>query len=431
MGVKVFTNVMIYDYENFIKNGYVRFDKEIVEVGDMKDFKKNPDDEVTDLNGYMVLPGFINSHTHIYSTFARGMIVPYDPKSFKDILLQLWWKLDAKLDEEAVYYSGLVSAVELIKNGVTTVIDHHASGMIIKGSLSSLKKAVVDEGKMRGIFCFETSDRFDVDEAIEENVEFMKERSEKHAGMFGLHASLSLSDETLKKVSEVLKGRPIHIHVAESYEDEQDSIEKSGMRVVERLEKFGLLTKNSILAHCVHINKNEAKILKDKGVYIAVNVTSNMNNAVGLPKTTLFKEYGIPIVIGNDGLGYNITRDWMNLYFSQKLICGKPTYFSLNDLFEGVKNGYKLASELLNVKIGKIQKGYRADFTVVKYTPPTPMDESNIAGHVFFGVFDKPDIRHVLVDGEYLMKDGKTHLSESEIYEKASSVARKVWKRLK
>ena len=429
--MKVFINTMIYDYEKFIKNGYIKFDEEIVEVGDMKNYKENPEDEVVDLSDHLVLPGFINSHMHIYSTFARGMIVPYNPKSFKDILLQLWWKLDSKLDEEAVYYSGLVSAVELIKNGVTTVIDHHASGMVIKGSLNILKKAVVDEGKMRGIFCFETSDRFDVDEAIEENVEFMKERSEKHAGMFGLHASLSLSDDTLRRVSESFEDGPIHIHVAESYEDEQDSMEKSGLRVVERLEKFGLLTKNSILSHCVHINENEASILKNKEVYIAVNVTSNMNNAVGLPKTKLFKEYGIPIVIGNDGLGYNITRDWMNLYFSQKLLYENPTYFSIDDLYEGIKNGYKLASELLEIKLGKIEKGYKADFTVVKYVPPTPIDESNISGHVFFGIFDKPDIKHVLVDGEYLMKNGQIHLNEKEIYNEASKVAKKVWERLR
>ena len=425
----VIKNAMIFDFDRFIEKGYIRFGKEIEEVGRMEDYVPKGDEEI-DFSGKLVLPGFIVGHAHIYSTFARGMIVPFNPKSFKDILEQLWWKLDAKLDLEAVKYSGLVSAIEYIKNGVTTVIDHHASGMAIRGTLRTLKEAVVDTGKLRGIFCFETSDRFPVDETIEENLDFMKERSEKHAGMFGLHASLSLSDDTLKKVAKVLEGRPIHIHVAESAEDEEDSLKKSGMRVVERLDRFGLITEDSILAHCVHINEKEAEIIAERNAVIALNVTSNMNNAVGLPKTKLFKEKGIRMIIGNDGLGYNIARDWMNLYFSQKLLYGEPTYFSLEDLKEAIRNTYELASKLLGVKIGKIEKGYKADFTVVEYVPPTPISEENAMGHFFFGVLDSPKVTDVLVDGEFLMRDGKVHLDVEGIYSEARRVAKAVWERL-
>ncbi len=425
----VFKNVMIFDWEGFIENGFIRFGKKIEQVGSMDEYREAKGEKVYDLKGHLVMPGFINAHMHIYSTFARGMIIPYNPKSFKDILEQLWWKLDSKLDEEAVYMSGLVSAVELVKNGVTVVIDHHASGQI-RGSLQALRRAVVDEGGLRGIFCFETSDRFNVDDCIRENLEFMESSSERHAGMFGLHASLSLSDETLEKVSKVLSGKPVHIHVAESEEDEADSLEKYGMRVVERLEKHALLNQNSILAHCVHVNERELEILKDRGVYIAVNPTSNMNNAVGLPDVRAFKEKDIPVIIGNDGLGYNITRDWMNIYFSQKLKSGSPVFYSLNDLKESIDAAYGLVSELLGVKLGRIKPGYEADMVVLKYTPPTPMNERNAAGHVFFGVFDKPDVRFVTVEGKLLMENGKLRLDEQEIFKEARVVARKVWERL-
>ncbi len=429
--MKVFKNVMIYDYEKFYKNGYLVFDREIIEVGEMENYKEIKNAEEYDLKGKLLMPGFINSHMHIYSAFARGMIVPFNPKTFSDILKQLWWKLDAVLDEEAVYYSGLVSGVELLKNGVTTVIDHHASGEIIKGSLNTLKKAVTDEIGLRGIYCFETSDRFDVNSAIEENLEFMEKTSEKHAGMFGLHASLSLSDETLKKVGEVLDGKPIHIHVAESSEDEEDSMKKWGMRVIERLEKHGLLTKNSILAHCVHVNESEIDIMKKHEIFVAMNVTSNMNNSVGLPNYNKFKKAGIKVLIGNDGLGFNITRDYLNFFFSQKLVGGSPTSVGIEDLFNAIKNGYKLASELLNVKLGKIEKGYKADFVVLNYTPYTPVDETNVAGHIVFGVYDKPEITDVLIDGEFLVRNGELKVDYENIYKKAEQVAQKVWKKLK
>ncbi len=426
----VFKNATLFDFDHFVENGYLRFDGEIREVGDMSGYSEEEGDEVYDLQGKLVMPGFINGHTHIYSTFARGMIVPFNPRSFSDILKQLWWKLDSKLDLEAVYHSGLVSAVEFIRNGVTTVIDHHASGMAIRGTLRELKKAVVDIGGLRGIFCFETSDRFDVDQAIEENLEFLRTRSEKHAGMFGLHASLSLSNETLRRVSEVLGNAPVHVHVAESEEDEVDSVSKYGMRVVERFEKFGLMNENSIFAHCVHVNEDEAEKIAKHGVYVAVNPTSNMNNAVGLPKLELFMGKGIKVIVGNDGLGYNITRDWMNLYFSQKLEHSDPSFFSLDDLGKAIRNTYELASKVLGVNIGRLEKGYKADLVVLNYVPPTPMTEENAFGHAFFGVFDNPDIVHVLVDGNFLMKDRQLHLNVEDVFEEARKVAEKVWRRL-
>ena len=428
--MKVFKNVMIFDYERFYENGYIVFGDEILEVGNMEDYEEK-DGEVYDLRGKLAMPGFINSHMHMYSAFARGMIVPFNPKSFSDILKQLWWKLDSKLDEEAVYYSGLVSALEMLRSGTTVVIDHHASGMVVKGSLDALSKAVSDEVGMRGVYCFETSDRFDVKEAIEENLRFMEKRDEKKAGMFGLHASLSLSDSTLKKVSEVLDGRPIHVHVAESLEDEQDSLRKSGVRVVERLDGFGLLTEGSVLAHCVHIDDREADILKDRGVYVAFNVTSNMNNAVGLPRYDIFRDRGVKVVIGNDGLGFNITRDYLNFFFSQKLVLGNITSVGLEDLFGAIKNGYELASKLLGVKLGGIEPGYKADLVVLDYDPYTPVTEENVGGHVVFGIFDFPKVVHVLVDGEFLVKDGDVLFDEEGVYREARRVAEKVWERLR
>jgi cytosine/adenosine deaminase-related metal-dependent hydrolase len=222
--MKAFINATLYDFESFRENQYVLFEDEIIQVGPMDKFPGA--DEITDAIGCVLMPGLLNAHAHIYSTFARGMSVPFDPKSFQDILDQLWWKLDAKLDKESVYYSGLVSACECIQNGVTTVIDHHASGLYIKGSLNELKRSVCDEMGLRGIFCFETSDRFDIDECIEENIEFASHKSERCAGLFGMHASLSLSDDTLRKISQKTGDIPVHVHAAESIEDEDDCIKK-------------------------------------------------------------------------------------------------------------------------------------------------------------------------------------------------------------
>ena len=292
--MKTLINVNVFDFDSYKENQYVLFNNEIIDVGPMSEFMG--EGEVIDCRGYIVMPGLINCHTHIYSTFARGINLSFDPKSFKDILEKYWWKVDRACNKATVYYSGLVSGYDCINNGVTTVIDHHASGIDITGTLDELKKSLCNEVGIRGIFCFETSDRFDINKCIDENLKFASNRTEKSAGLFGMHASMSLNDKTMKRISERIGDLPIHIHVAESIEDENDCIEKYGITVIERLQKFNLLKENSILAHCVHINETEAEIIAKAKAYVAINPTSNMNNAVGLADYRLLKEKNLSLI---------------------------------------------------------------------------------------------------------------------------------------
>lgn len=276
--------------------------------------------------------------------------MPFNPKNFMDILYQLWWKLDGNLDKEAIYFSGLIYGIDCLKCGVTTIIDHHASGLYIRGSLMELKKSLCDYLGLRGIFCFESSDRFNIDECIEENIEFCKKASDKHCGVFGMHASLSLNDKSLNKISKAIENTPIHVHVAESIDDVLDCYKKYGKSIVERLDSFNLLKENSILAHCVHINEKEAQIISERNCYVVLNPTSNMNNAVGVSNYDVLRENNIKCMIGNDGLGANITRDYLNISFAMKNRLKSPTKFSLEDLKNVINNGYEYVSKMLGIK---------------------------------------------------------------------------------
>lgn len=427
--MKALVNAMLYDYESFHQNSYVLFDREIEAIGPMDEFPGA--DYVYDLSGSMVLPGLLNCHTHIYSAFSKGLNVPYNPKSLKDILDQLWWKLDGVLDGNAVYSSGLVYGIDCIKNGVTSIIDHHASGLIIKGSLELLKKAICDDLGLRGIFCFETSDRFDVEQCILENLDFGKQRTEKYAGMFGMHASMTLKDNTLNEISKKIGEMPVHIHVAEGIEDEECCRDEHGMDIVKRLYKFGLLNKDSLLSHCVHINENEAQLIALNNCVVALNPNSNMNNAVGLPDYKMFDKYKIKCVLGNDGLGANIARDCQSLVFSMHHNMKSPAMFGLNELRDVINNGYEYVGSLLNIKIGRIKKGYKADMIAVPYMPATPINEKNVLGHVFYGIFDGIHPKDVLVDGNFVMKDNSLFIDEQAVYRESEKEAAKAWARIK
>ncbi len=432
--MKAIINAKTYDFNNYKEKVYILFDRLIKKIGPMSEFntiEKELLDKVIDASGAIVMPGLINGHTHIYSSLSRGMNLPFNPKSFTEILEQLWWKLDGVLVKDDCYISAIVYGLESIKCGVTTLIDHHASGGDILGTLEKLQDGICRDLGMRGIFCFETSDRFDVEKCLDENINFSKIKNNECSSLFGMHASMTLSNETLDKISERKGKLPIHIHVAESMEDEVDSINKYKKTIVERLEEYKLLTKNSLLAHCVHINEYEAKLLKAHNVYVALNPTSNMNNAVGLPDYNLLKTHGIPCIIGNDGLGANITREFLNLTYSMKNKYSDPGNFNFSDLLELINNGYEYVSNHLGIKIGKIEEGYVSDLIIVPYNSPTCISDENIFAHIFFGVFDRFTPRDVICNGKLLMENDRPILPFEDIYEKSVLTSKKIWNILK
>jgi cytosine/adenosine deaminase-related metal-dependent hydrolase len=403
--MKAIIHTTLYDFKQYMENAYVIFDHHIHEVGPMDQFK-NKNYEIIDGRDQLVMPGLVAGHTHIYSTFARGLIIPFHPKNFQEILEQLWWRIDRHLDNEMTYYSGIVSAIDFVKSGVTTLIDHHASGVDILGSLNALQKSVCQVVGLRGAFCFEVSDRFHVDDAIAENVQFIEaHQTNKTRGLFGLHASMSLSEETLIKIKSVVKNTPVHIHVAESELDQEDCLNKYNERIVQRLARHHLLNEHSIIAHSIYVNDDELALIKKHNCVVAINFTSNMNNGVGLPDIHRFKKHGIPVIIGNDSISFSMTYEYMNVYYSNHHIDKTPIKFSLLDLQKIIEDTYQYASYTFDTKIGRIEKDYVADLIICPYVAPTPMNEKNAFGHVFFGLFHRLTPKQVFINGKEIIKN--------------------------
>ncbi len=394
--MKCIINARLYDFDQYISNGYILFDEQIKEVGLMKDLPIG-DYEIIDVKGDLVMPGLASGHTHLYSAFARGLSVPFAPTNFQDILDQLWWPTDRSLDLEMVYYSALSIAKENLLQGVTAIIDHHASG-VIEGSLSVLKKAVVDDAHLKAVFAFETSDRFDVSKCIAENNHFAQVNQKNVGSLFGAHASLSLSDETLNRIAHE-SNQSLHIHVAESIQDQEDSLEKYGTRVVKRLDEFNLVRKDSLFVHCLYLDDEELNILHKNQVTIAVNIGSNMNNGVGLPNISRFLAKGLNVIIGNDGLSSGITSEYLNVYYTSHLRQNSPLGLSLSQLKDLINNTYDYLSKRIKSPIGKFKTGFSSDFLVVPYKEITEVTDDNVLGHIFFGLFPNFKPKDVYIDG--------------------------------
>ena len=223
------------------------------------------EDRVIDCAGKLVTKSFGCGHHHIYSTLARGMPAPRKiPANFTEILQYVWWHIDKRLDLEMIEASALASAIYCAKNGVTFVIDHHASPLAIKDSLSTIAQAF-DRVGIAHMLCYEISDRDGEaprEEGLAETDSFL---AEGHQGHVGLHASFTVGDELLKKAVALAQKHDtgLHVHVAEDRADQEDALAKYGKRVVERLEEAGALElQKSIFAHCIHLSDREKELLR-------------------------------------------------------------------------------------------------------------------------------------------------------------------------
>lgn len=393
-----------------------------------------------DARGQFVMPGNICAHTHFYGAFARGMAIPGPaPKDFPDILQRLWWRLDRALLDIDVKYSTLVCLVDAIKHGTTTLIDHHASPNAIDSSLDQIADAVEEAG-VRVATCYEVTDRNGVEgmqAGISENVRFLYSLQERGngllAGTFGLHASLSLSDETLAACVDAAKNLStgFHIHVAEHEVDEYDSLHKYGKRTVDRLAAAGILGPQSLVAHAIHVDPAEMALLKETGTWVTHQPRSNMNNAVGAADIAGMMRLGIPVCLGNDGFSNNMWAEWKTAYLLHKAAHRDPRRATGLDIVQmAITNNAALTQVFWpELPQGKLVVGAAADVIFVDYQATTPLHAENLPWHIIFG-FEASMVTTTIVAGQVLMQDRQLlTLDEAEITARSRELAAEVWER--
>jgi putative selenium metabolism protein SsnA len=387
----------------------------------------------------VVLPGFINAHTHLYSSFARGLTRTKPARDFTGVLKNLWWRLDSALTSEDCYYSALVALLESIRHGTTTLVDHHASPRAVRASLGAIAQAVREAG-LRACLCYEVSDRDGARiarEGLAENAWFIRECQQRKDGhvraLFGLHASFTLSDDTLERAAtlghELRAG--FHIHVAEAQSDQVHAQRSFGMRVVERLKQFEILGRRSIAAHCTHVNRQEMELLAETQTAVAHNPQSNMNNAVGVANVVEMTRRGALVGLGTDAMTTNMLEELRVALWGQHLVQRNPAagfYEVVNALFV---NNPAIARMIFGLDLGELRRGAAADIVLVDYDPPTPLEDSNAFGHLVFGI-SQAAVDTTIVGGRVLMQHRrlKLDLDEERVNTRARELARKLWKRL-
>ncbi|NTW32779.1 MAG: amidohydrolase family protein [Bacteroidetes bacterium] len=378
-------------------------------------------DEVIDCKGKFVTKSFACGHHHVYSALSRGMGAPKkSPANFYEVLKYIWWTLDKCLDKDSIEASALTTAIASAKNGVTYVIDHHASPFAIDGSLEIIAKAF-DKVGVGHLLCYEISDRDGIDIAwkgLEETENYLQKRP----GLVGLHASFTVSDDTLEKAVSLSDkyDSGLHIHVAEDKYDQEYCMKNYNQRVVERLNDAGVLRfSKTILGHCLHLEANEKELVRESEAWVVQNSESNLNNNVGY-----FNSRGLNstnIMLGTDGMHSDMIRSAKSAFYVGQ------GFDSID--YPGFYNRFRNVHKYLS------KNNFAGDgdnnLVVLDYDTPTEINQNNFLGHFLFGIESK-HVQHVISQGNLIVKDKKvTTVNEAEILEFSKEQGKKLWERMK
>jgi cytosine/adenosine deaminase-related metal-dependent hydrolase len=375
---------------------------------------------VIDCRGKYITKAFANGHHHAYSALATGMPSPaITPRNFREILQFIWWNLDKALDPPIIRSSALVTAMACARNGVTFVVDHHASPMSIPGSLEIIAEAF-DQVGISHLLCYEISDRDGMEKAeegLEESARFL----EKRQGLVGLHASFTIGEKTLRAAVDLARKfhSGIHIHTAEDRSDQDNCSQLYGKRVTERLLEAGALDMpKSILAHCLHIDDHERELVAGSPAWIAENMESNLNNGVGFFRS---ENLGRKIFLGTDGMHSNMLQSAKAAWFAGRHI----DHTDPPEVYRRLRNIHAYLE----------QNSFKGDgennLVLFDYNPSTPFETRNFYGHLFFGI-ESRHICHVISDGRLIVEERKIlNVDEEEILAEARIQAKRLWERMK
>ncbi len=397
-------------------------DDKIAEIG--RNLDKSGD--VIDCSGKALLPGLINSHTHLAMTLFRGYA--------DDMLLQEWlqdkiWPLEAKMNDDYVYCGALLGMLELIKSGVTTSHDMYFFG---NGVTRAAEESGVRTFFSQGILDYPTAEFKNSGEAFNLYERLAKKKSDLFIPTIGTHAPYTCTEETLLKAKELARkyGALLHIHASETRREVYDSLKQKGMRPIEYLNAIGFLGEEVIVAHAGWATKGEVSMLGKTETKVAHCPISNMKLAVGavapLPEML---ENDVVVSLGTDSAASNNSLD---LFEEMKVAALLQKMHRWNPRILTAQKALDMATiegaRALGMqdKLGSIEVGKKADLILVDFKKPRLTPVHDVISNLVYSARGS-DVWATIVNGKVLMKDGKVMmLREDEVIEMASKAAQEL-----
>ena len=385
-------------------------------------------DKIIDATGKILLPGLINTHTHLSMTLFRGLA---DDLSLDSWLNDHIWPMEANLNGDYCYIGALLGAVELIKSGTTTFSDMYFY-------MEDVARAV-DEAGIRAVLSYGMIDFGDAERReneIKENMTLFNECNGMADGrikvFFGPHSPYTASEELLIKVRQLADeyNIGIHIHVSETQKEINDVSEEKGLRPFEYLDKIGFLGPDVVAAHCVWLSDEEIEIIKKNNVKVSHNPCSNMKLASGISPVSKLIENDICVSIGTDGASSNNNLDLIEelktASLLQKVSTLDPKVLTSDEAISmaTIKGAEALG---LESEIGSIEVGKKADIILIDTNSANMVpDSSTLSSNVVYSA-NGSNVDTTICNGKILMENKKlTVLDEQEIFDKAKQAIKEL-----
>lgn len=392
-----------------------------------KDIEVNKEIKVIDAKGKIVMPGFINTHTHIAMSIFRDTLDGY---GLQDWLNKKIWPMEAKLTEEDIYYASYLSCMEMIKTGTTTFNDQYFMA-------ESTIKAVLETGLNMHTTRTIMDLAGDGDIKLNELENLINKYNKKYESIninIGIHGLYTCSESSVKKAVELARkyNLYIHMHFAENTKEIEDikNMHKTDYPAGLLEEYFKEI--NLVLAHCVKIDENDIKKLDKKFVNVAHCPVSNLRLGCGIAKIKSFLDNGINVSLGTDGQGSG-----SNLDMFETMKCADLLQKGINEdatclpAYEVIKmatiNGAKALG--INNKTGSIEEGKNADLIILDLDSITTQPINDVFSNIVYNAKGS-NVITTISNGKILMEDRKTNFgNEEEIYTKCHEIIKRAYGR--
>lgn len=417
------------DVESFKGDLLIENDK-ISEIArkDEESISKTSIDKIIDGKNRILMPGLINTHTHLSMNLFRGLT---DDMSLDEWLNDNIWPTEAGLNGEYCYKGALLAIIEMIKSGTTTFNDMYFY-------MENVADAAIESG-IRGCLSYGMIDFGDSqkrENEFKENISLIKNYKNSANGriktLFGPHSTFTASKELLERVrKEADKYKVgIHIHMNETKKEIDDVLEATGKRPFEYLDGLNFLREDVIAAHGVWLSKEEINIIKDRNVNISHNPCSNMKLSSGIAPIQNLLSENICVSLGTDSSASNNNLDlFEEMKFAsllQKVYTFNPIALTSDQTIQMVTiNGAKALN--LQKEIGSIEVGKKADIILVDKNAVNLNPMSNILSSNLVYAANGSNVDTTICDGQILMENKKlTTLDERSIIENADKTIREL-----
>lgn len=387
------------DFDIFLGEVWVE-DNKISYVGKYKEHDCFFDREI-DVQKNLIMPGFINAHTHSGMTFLRSIA--------DDMPLQQWlnekvFPIETKLSEEDIYYFSKLAILEYLTSGITTNFDMYLNPeAIIKASLDM---------KYRTVLCGAVNDFCLSVEDVERCFNEYNKENSLISYVLGFSHEYTNSKEKIQQVAALSHKykAPVYTHLSETEYEVNTCKEKTGLSPVEYLCDLGVYDYGGGAFHCVHMSEHDLDLFKEKHLNIVTNPASNLKLASGIAPIQAMLQRKINICLGTDGPASNNCLDMFREMF---LVTGLAKYKNCDasavDAYEVLKMATVNGAKALNLNCGVLEAGKSADLIILDLHQPNMQPIHNIAKNIVYSG-SKSNVKCTMVNGKILYEDGQFHV---------------------